>query len=32
MGPYCVFGWACSGKLLKTMREAKVKVLISYYT
>ena len=32
MGPYCAFGWACSKELLKTMREAKVKVLISYYT
>ena len=27
----CAFGWACSRKLLKTMREAKVKVLISYW-
>eukprot|EP01048_Picozoa_sp_COSAG05_P003753 COSAG05_NODE_180_length_14817_cov_423.925262_17_plen_42_part_00 len=32
MGLYCAFGWACSRKLLRTMREAKVKVLISYYT
>ena len=30
MGLYYAFGWACSRKLLRTIWEAEVKVLISY--
>ena len=32
MGLYYAFGWARSRNLLRTIWEAKVKVLISYYT